>query len=144
MTARLVLAGSFLLAVGCVTGPTSSPLVVSSTANQYVLPTSIQIVARNHGDAPLFLNPCFDMEQRLAGGSWQNIGPLGVCVYGAMWVLQPGLSDTSEAYFISAPGIYRVGISYATDSLFTHQKVSFSNEFSVVQGPLPLGRRGGD
>ena len=136
LISRRTLAGVLLGSMGCATGagPTSPSLLVSSTASRYVLPVPIQIVASNRGDQPLYLNLCYAMQQQLADGSWKDIEPIGVCSRSLYrYLLQPGASDTSEAYAISTPGTYRVGIPFAADSMFTKETESFSNDFSVVQ-----------
>jgi hypothetical protein len=58
MLTRWVLAGSVLGVLGCATGPTPSPLLVSSTSNTFVPPTPVGILATNRSDRPLFLEPC--------------------------------------------------------------------------------------
>lgn len=135
MIARWILAGSVVLVVACATDPAASALVVSSTANQYVLggPMPIEVLATNTTDRPLFLLPCAAEQRQSAGGSWQGI-PNGACTaVDILMLVNPGATDTVPA-FVGQAGTYRIGIRYASDSSLTaHADQSFSNSFAVVQ-----------
>ncbi len=113
-------------------GPASSPLLVSSSANQYVLPAPVEIFATNQTDEPLFLWPCQQHEQQEEGGGWQGIPNLECPTIVALIRLAPGATDSGPAGFVDAPGTYRVGFSYTMDSsLKAAQQQSFSNSFSI-------------
>ena len=134
MINRAVAAGSLLLAAGCATGPDPSQLLVSSTANRYVVPAPVEIVAKNQSDQPLFLLPCEEHEERSSGGQWKAIPNPACASIDALVRVAPGATVSIGVPFVGAPGTYRVGVSYATDSSFAAaQQQSFSNSFTVVQ-----------
>ena len=136
MTKFMVVAGSVLLAAACATesasGPASSPLLVSSSAKQYVLPAPVEIFATNQTDEPLFLLPCQQHEQQEEGGAWQGIGNLECTPIDGLIRVAPRATDSMLVGFVGVPGTYRVGISYTMDSSFkAPQQQSFSNSFNV-------------
>ena len=85
-------------------------------------------------DRPFGIEPCFEQDQRLVGGSWQGI-PNGACTpIDGLILVNPGATDSLVAELISAPGTYRVGINYTSDSSFSAPaKVSFSNRFTFKE-----------
>ena len=120
--------------VGCATDPTPSALLVSSTSNTFVPPATVEIVATNRSDRPLFLKPCLGEQRRSAGGSWQGI-PDGACTaVDALALVKPGATDSIPMPWLSTPGTYRIAVSYTTDSSFSASaKQSLSNSFDVVK-----------
>ena len=135
MIKRGVVAGSLLLAAGCLTGPTPSPLLVSSNSTRYVLGAPIELLATNVSDRPLFVYSCMFPEE-FEGGEWQD-DPHFMCNSTAHFIrLSPGATDTTAMTWVGlllGPGTYRIPVSYSTDSSFANSRGSVSNRFAVVQ-----------
>ncbi len=133
MVTRGVLAGSVLLVVGCATGPTQSPLLVSATVDPYATPAFVQVLATNQSNRPLYLSSCLQQEQESKTGSWVPLGN-GMCASTTRRLrVAAGATDSTLGATFFATGTYRVGVYYGTDSSGSRAGESFSNSFGVAQ-----------
>ena len=133
MITRCLPAGIVLLLVGCATGPTSSPLLVSASVDPYTVPAVVQVLATNQSNRPLYLPSCIQEEQRSTKGSWVPLGN-GMCASTTELLrVAPGATDSTLSATFFATGTYRVGVYYDKDSSLTRAGESFSNSFGVAQ-----------
>ncbi len=133
MVTRWVLAGSVFLVVGCTTGPTPSPLLVSASVDPYAVPAVVELLATNQSNRPLYLSSCIQEEQQSKTGSWAPLAN-GMCATTTEQLrVGPGATDSTLVATFFRSGTYRIGVYYGTDSSGTRVGESFSNSFAVAQ-----------
>ncbi len=127
-----------LLTWGCVTGPSPSPLVVTTDASRYTLPTQgsvvVHAVATNRGDRALYVLPfAWGVQTENANGSWEP-SPDYSAILGQVPppLAVPVGGSVSDSAFLGASGNYRMWVLFGADSTNATAQHTVSNTFVVT------------
>jgi hypothetical protein len=149
MAARSILSAVLLMTAACATGPTASPLVITTDRTSYTVgaagTVTVVTMAVNRDQAPLYVGGCDSgpvwlLATRQTDGQWalpftpcSTAGLNGISGYPYPAVDRLGAGTAiTDTTILSGSGTYRLELGSSADSGVAARQLSVSNTFVVV------------